>query len=66
MTNPKTNMYKSLHTTVFGLEGNLFENVKVDTLNQIIEEIRRSNKMESNRYFKALVELKTKLESNKR
>ena len=51
---------------VESLEGNLFENVKVDTLNQIIEEIRRSNKMESNRYFKALVELKTKLESNKR
>ena len=51
---------------VESLEGNLFENVKVDTLNQIIDEIRKSNKMEGNKYFKALVELKNKLENTKR
>ena len=51
---------------VESLEGNLFENVRVDTLYKIIGDLESKKGMESNKYFKALVELKNKLENNKR
>jgi hypothetical protein len=62
----ETSHGKDGFSIVEALEGNLFENVNPDTLNKIIEEIRTMNKIESNKYFKALVELEKKLENNKR
>ena len=48
------------------LEGNLFENVKVDTLYKLIGELQGNYKMGTNKYFHALKELKDRLENNKR
>jgi MoxR-like ATPase len=51
---------------VESLEGNLFENVKPDTLNVIIAALEETPGMKGNKYYKALVELKEKLLNNKR
>ena len=51
---------------VESLEGNLFENVKVDALDKIINDIHTVPGMTNNPYFIALVELKNKLMNNKR
>ena len=51
---------------VESLEGKLFENVGVDALYKIIGDLESKKGMESNKYFKALVELKNKLENNMR
>jgi MoxR-like ATPase len=51
---------------VESLEGNLFENVKPDTLNVIISALEETPGMKGNKYYKALVELKDKLLNNKR
>ena len=48
------------------LEGNLFENVSVDTLNTIVEELSMMQKFNGNKYFKALGDLKVRLAKNKR
>ena len=51
---------------VESIEGNLFENVKVDALDKIINDIHTAPGMTNNPYFIALVELKNKLMNNKR
>ena len=43
------------------LEGNLFENVGIDALNQIIDQIDKDTPISNNKYYKALVRLKDDL-----
>ena len=47
------------------LEGNLFENVKIDALYKIIGELDEKG-LSSNKYYKALVNMKNNQEKNKR